>query len=193
MALTVTGIRTDAVARLKGKTAAGQNVRDSLAISVDGPDQMPLLNVFIPDTREEHNTATSTRFKATTTLRIDGYVAGDSEASLAAAIDAFEVQTRRALLADAAWLKQFERIGEVSARRGLNAEGDRLFGQFSLTVELVYRTSYPPVAEDPFTELGVTVDTIGPTDDGPAPDGSPEATMEIQLQGADVPEDGDDD
>lgn len=187
MSLTVTGIRTDVVTRLKGSTVAGQSVYDSRDIPVDGPDEFPLINVFVPTTREEVASLAAPAYKATSTLRIDGYVKADTEDALAAAIDTIEGQTRTALLNSAAWVRQFESIQGINAQRGLNSEGQRLFGQFALTIDLRYRTSYPPVAEDPFTELGVTVDVIGPTDDGPGPDGSPEATMELAVEGVEVP------
>lgn len=188
MALTVTGIRTDVIARLKGRTVADQSVHDSLVVPVDGPDEMPCLNVFIPSTREEFASLAAPTFKATTTLRIDGYLAGDDEAALAAALDAFEMETRRVLLTDAAWVRQFEPLREVSAQRGFSPAGGKLWGQFVLSLDLRYRTSYPPVAEDPFTALRITVDVIGPTEAGPAPDGSPEATQDIELPGAELPE-----
>lgn len=188
MALTVTGIRTDVIERLKGKTLADQSVHDSLSIPAAGPDALPLLNVFIPSTREEFASLAAPAFKATTTLRVDGYVAGDAEAALAAALDTFEMEARRTLLTDAAWVRQFEPIREVSAERGFNTSGERLFGQFALTFELRYRTTYPPVAEHPLTAVGVTVDVIGPTDEGPGPDGSPEATQELEVPGAELPE-----
>lgn len=164
--LTPTGIRTDLVERLTGKTAAGQRVFDSRRVNLDETDDVPAVVVYSLGGREEKVAANTPTYRRTEQVGISAVVKGADDTGLAAAVDAAETAILEALNGDMEWLCSFERVPSVTSKKTLTLEGDHRLGAVVLQIEVQYTVRYRPVT------TGLELQRVAVTTDSETPAGA---------------------
>jgi len=141
--LTPTGIRTDIVTRLTGKTAAGARVYDSRRIGID-PTEVPAITVYSAGWNESDRSLGGLVFERTETIGISGVVAAATDPALAAAADLLTHQILSALYTDLEWISEGAVLGKVTVDQpDLDyIEKNKRLGIISIKLELTYQTDY---------------------------------------------------
>lgn len=155
--LSPTGIRTDLVARLRGKTDADDRVFDSRRVNYEA-EELPAITVTTLGGTDDRWSIGTLLVKHTERLAIVGDVAGEDEAALAAALDTLEGQILDAVAGDPEWVGSFDAVEKVDSAKKLDDATGDLLGHVAVVVEVHYAVKYAP-AEEPGPLDSVWVDT----------------------------------
>ncbi len=155
--LSPTGIRTDLVTRLRGKTAAGDRVFDSRRVNYE-TEELPAITVTTLGGTDDRWSIGTLLVKHTERLAIVGDVTGEDEAELAAALDSLEGEILDAVAGDPEWVGAFDAVEKVDSAKKLDDGTGDLLGHVAVVVEVHYPVKYAP-AEDPGPLDSVWVDT----------------------------------
>lgn len=160
--LTSTGIRTDLVARLVGKTAAGSRVFNSRRVDVE-TDEIPAVVVTSLGGDGEKWSKNSLIYKRAERVQVTGIVTGTDDANLAATLDTMEAAIADALLSDPEWLGAFETIDKIAVEKSLDVDARKRIGGVAVTFELGYSVTYAVnLTGADLEEVAVTTDTTEP-------------------------------
>lgn len=155
--LSPTGIRTDLVSRLRGKTDADDRVFDSRRVNYEA-EELPAITVTTLGGTDDRWSIGTLLVKHTERLAIVGDVAGEDEAALAAALDTLEGQILDAVAGDPEWVGAFDAVEKVDSAKKLDDGTGDLLGHVAVVVEVHYPVKYAP-AEDPGPLDSVWVET----------------------------------
>ena len=155
--LSPTGIRTDLVARLRGKTAAGDRVFDSRRVNYEA-EELPAITVTTLGGTDDRWSIGTLLVKHTERLAIVGDVAGEDEAALAAALDTLESQILDAIAGDPEWVGAFDAVEKVDSAKRLDDSTGVILGHVAIVLEVRYALKYAP-AQEPGPLDSVWVDT----------------------------------
>ncbi len=142
--LSPTGIRTDLVSRLAGKTIAADRVFNSRRANLE-TDELPAITVTSLGATDDRWSMGTFLAKHTERLAIVGDVANEDgdEAALAADLDIMESQILDALAGDAEWLGAFESVEKIDSAKRLDDSSGTLLGHVGIVVELHYSVQFP--------------------------------------------------
>lgn len=155
--LNPTGIRVDLVARLRGKTAAGDRVFDSRRVNYE-TEELPALTVTTLGGTDDRWSIGTLLVKHTERLAIVGDVTGEHEAELAAALDSLETAVLDAVAGDPEWVGAFDAVERVDCTKKIDDGSGHLLGHIAVVIEVRYPVKYAP-AEEPGPMDSVWVDT----------------------------------
>jgi len=144
--LSPTGIRTDLVARLRGRTAAGDRVFDSRRVNYEA-EELPAITVTTLGGTDDRWSIGTLLVKHTERLAIVGDVTGEDEATLAAALDTLESQILDAVAGDPEWVGAFDAVEKVDSAKKLDDSTADLLGHVAVVVEVHYAVQYAPSVE----------------------------------------------
>ena len=179
--LSPTGIRTDLVARLRGKTAAGDRVFDSRRVNYEA-EELPAITVTTLGGTDDRWSIGTLLVKHTERLAIVGDLAGEDETAIAAALDTLEGQILDAVAGDPEWVGAFDAVEKVDSAKKLDDSTADLLGHVAVVVEVHYGVTYTPAQEPgPLDSVWVDTHSADPAganvSDRPLLD-TPEATVE---------------
>ena len=155
--LSPTGIRTDLVERLRGKTDADDRVFDSRRVNYE-TEELPAITVTTLGGTDDRWSIGTLLAKHTERLAIVGDVTGEDEAALAAALDTLEGQILDAVAGDPEWVGAFDAVEKVDSAKKLDDATGDLLGHVAVVVEVHYPVKYAP-ADEPGPLDSVWVDT----------------------------------
>jgi len=139
--LSPTGIRTDVVSRLKGKTSAGVKVFDSRRINYE-PTEFPAITVTTLGGTDDRWGFGTLLAKHTERVAIVGDVKGTAETTIADALDTLEGQILDALAGDPEWVGAFEAVDKVDTAKQINGKTGDLIGHVAIVLDLKYSVQY---------------------------------------------------
>jgi hypothetical protein len=160
--LNATAIRLDAVARLVGKTVAGDNVHDTRNVAFV-PAVLPALSVSTITSSNTRLNQGSSMARHVESVVVSADLAGDDEATLAAAMDTIEGEILDALMGDDEWLYAFEEVNGPDTRKDISVEGARLIGTVHMKFDLQYTIHFTRTAPE-VSALEKVYMTVTPTD-----------------------------
>lgn len=177
-------IRQDAKARLEdANTAAGVRVFAS-RVTPYGHKELPALAVYtLSDRGTSGDAAQVPEFATVTTLTVEARVA--HEEGWDDALDALCEQVEGALLEDAAFVAQFDKVAAFNTSVTFEDGGEHPLALAVMTFDLAYTVAYQPRVSDALEAVSIGVDAIDPADPNlqtPGPDGRVEARAEWPIE-----------
>jgi hypothetical protein len=169
-----TAIRTDLVARLLSKTAAGARVYDSRRIDIQ-TDEIPCVIVTSAGGQETRLGMRSLMTRRTERVQVTGFVSGADDAALAAAVDTMEAAILDALLSDAEWLGAFKDVSKVAVEKTLDVDSRKRAGAVAIGFDLEYDMEHTPVA------ALANLATVRVTTDSTEPAGADVSSRDIAI------------
>lgn len=144
--LSPTGIRTDLVERLAGKTSAGARVFDSRRANYES-EELPAITVTSLGGSDERWAINALLVQHVERLAIVGDVTASDEAALAAALDTLEGEILDAVAGDPEWVGAFDAVQKVDCAKKLDNSGEILLGHVAVVIEVHYPVEYSPVVQ----------------------------------------------
>lgn len=160
--LNSTGIRTDLVARLRGKTPAEQRVFDSRLTAFE-PEELPAICVFSAGGAEDKWSKNTLLNRHTERVQVTSFVTETDEAALGAALDTMADAVIDNLMGDPEWASAFESIESVKVEKW-QPDKDSKFTLLAVTCtfEVRYAVQYVPTSQAPFKTAAVTTTSADP-------------------------------
>lgn len=181
--MSITGdIREGARTRLvAGCGIAAERVYKTRKIPAQGAsagDDFPFLAVYVPsDDLSEATGGAATVYQTTALLQVDAWATGDDADAAADAADALSDLAVDALLTDAGWTSEFERVERVARKRDAT-ETPLPVACTSMVFTLRYKTQPGAGAElAEFTGADIDLDIR----DADGPDGEVEVTVQTEA------------
>lgn len=165
-------IRTDAKARIVAAATDAETVTTSRATPF-AVDELPAINIYTPN--ENGNGlpgATQPEFVTVCTLGIDVVVAASD--GYEDALDALcEAAIDDALLRNADFVKEFERVTTLESETGFVDGGEVTMAVATYRIGLQYTAVFPPTVSDDLALTDIQVDAVDPADPNTGNEGEP--------------------
>lgn len=152
-------IRDGTVERLKASAIGFKNVYRQRTIPTKDA-QMPFAAMWTvrDDTSPNGDSNVgSPSFVHKLTLAIDIAARGNDDDALDAKITAMAEGLRDTLLTDASWVQLFEGIERCNLHYSYPKETDFIVGMATIEIEVTFRSEWPPVEENDFTQVAVAM------------------------------------
>lgn len=156
-------IRDGTVQRLQASVIGFKNVFRQRTIPTKD-SQLPLAAIWTLRDRTAPNGDSNVgapSFIHTLGLAIDIAAAANDDASLDAKLTAMAEGVRNTLLTDASWVQLFEGIEGCSIHYSYPPNGDLTLGIATIELEVTFRSEWPPIEENDFTQVAIATNDPG--------------------------------